>query len=89
MQSNHNDDIEVMRIASEIRRYLGNHPQGVDTIDGITKWWLPQQRIEESSLLVQQALDYLVSESRIKRTTNLDGKYLYFDSTPVHGEQKH
>jgi hypothetical protein len=89
MQDHQIDEIEIMRIANEIRRYLGNHPQGVDTIDGITKWWLPQQRIEESSLLVQQALDYLVSESRIERTTNLDGKYLYFDANPLHSGQKH
>ena len=81
------DDTEIRRIACEIKRYLGKHPEGGDTIDGITRWWIPRQRIEESSMLVQRALDYLVSESRIERTTNLDGQYLYFGTEPLRDEK--
>ncbi|SFG14057.1 MULTISPECIES: hypothetical protein [Neptunomonas] len=81
------DDTEIKRIASEINRYLGNHPHGGDTIDGITRWWIPRQRIEETSLLVQQALDYLVSESRIERKTSPDGRYLYFGAAPLRDDK--
>lgn len=81
------DDTEIKRIANEIKRYLGNHPHGGDTIDGITRWWIPRQRIEEASLRVQQALDYLVSESRVERKTSLDGRYLYFGADPLRDEK--
>ena len=89
MSNINKDETEVIRIASEIKRYLGNHPQGGDTLDGITQWWIQRQRIEESSLLVKQALDYLVSESRVERTTSLDGKYLYFGADAIRDEKKH
>ncbi len=81
------DETEIKRIACEIKRYLGKHPHGVDTIDGITRWWIPRQRIEEASLRVQQALDYLVAESRIERKTSLDGSDLYFRADPSRNEK--
>ena len=82
------EEAEVIRVASEIRRYLDDHPESADSIDGITRWWLPRQRIEESTLLVQQALDYLVSESLVERKASRDGDHLYFSAKQSRNDEK-
>lgn len=88
MSNNSRDETEVIRVANEIKRYLGAHPEGADTADGIAKWWVPRQRLEESALLVRQALDYLVTESLIERKANPSGGHLYFRVKQSHkGEQ--
>lgn len=74
--SEFNDSI-VYHIADQIECYLKNHPNAADTIEGITKWWLPRQGIEVSGLIVQQALDYLGSKSVVKCNTNLSGNKVY------------
>jgi hypothetical protein len=71
------NDSDVQQIADQIECYLKNHPNAADTIEGITKWWLPEQEIEVSSLLVQQALKYLSSKSVVKCNTNLSGNEVY------------
>lgn len=88
MSNNSRDETEVQRVANEIRRYLSAHPDGVDTAEGIAKWWLPRQRLEESAFLVRQALDYLVAESVIERKVNRSGEYLYFRVKPSHRSEQ-
>ena len=72
-----NDDTSVKQIADEILSYLKNHPNAADTVEGITKWWLLRQRFEVSIILVQRALDYLVSTSAVEIKTNLSGNKVY------------
>lgn len=84
------DEVEVQRIADEIKRYLADHPEGIDTIDGITRWWLPRQKLQESAFLVKQALDLLVAELLVERKTNPDGTQLYRNARPsTYGNNKH
>ncbi len=73
-------EAEVVRIANDIKKYLADHPNAADTLDGITKWWFLRQRFTESAQLVQKALDYLVSESQVERKTNLGSDYVYFNT---------
>ena len=68
---------DVQQIADGIECYLKNHPNAADTIEGITKWWLPGQGIEVSSLIVQQALNYLGSKSVVKCNNNPCGNKVY------------
>jgi hypothetical protein len=75
------NDTDVLLIADQIERYLKEHPNAADTVEGITKWWLPGQGIEVSSLLVQQALKYLGSKSAVKCNTNLSGNKIYSSNT--------
>jgi hypothetical protein len=70
-------DSDVQQTADQIECYLKNHPNAADTIEGITKWWLPGLEIEVSSLIVQQALNYLDSKSVIKSNANLGGNIVY------------
>jgi hypothetical protein len=71
---------DVQQIADEIECYLKKHPNAADTIEGIKKWWLPQHEIEVSSLIVQQALNYLGSRLIVKCNANLNGNKLYFSN---------
>jgi hypothetical protein len=71
------NDADVQQIAELIECYLKNHPNAADTIEGITKWWLPGLGIEVSSLIVQQALNYLGSKSVVKCNANLSGNKVY------------
>lgn len=68
---------DVQQIADQIECYLKNHPNAADTIEGISKWWLPGQGIAVSSLIVQQALNYLSSKSVVKCNANLNGNKVY------------
>ncbi|MDD5267132.1 MAG: hypothetical protein PHO08_08380 [Methylococcales bacterium] len=71
------NDSEVKQVADQIECYLKSHPKAADSIEGITKWWLPGRGIETSSVIVQQALNYLGSKSIVKCTTNLSGNKVY------------
>jgi hypothetical protein len=71
------NDSNVQQIADQIEFYLKNHPNAADTIEGITKWWLPEHGLEVSGLIVQQALNYLGSKSVVKCNATLCGNKVY------------
>ncbi|WP_031436555.1 hypothetical protein [Methylobacter tundripaludum] len=71
------NDSDVKQIADQIECYLKKHPKAADTIEGITKWWLLEQGTEVSSLIVQQALNYLGSKSVVKCNNNHNGNKVY------------
>lgn len=69
------------KIAREILAYLRDHPRSGDTIEGVSKWWLMQQRINESVNAVQQVLSHLEKAGLIYERTMPDGRTLYFANT--------
>ena len=71
------NDSKVQQTADQIECYLKNHPNAADTIEGITKWWLPGLGAEVSSLIVQQALNSLGSKLIVKCNANLSGNKVY------------
>jgi hypothetical protein len=71
------NDSDVQKIAGQIEFYLKKHPNAADTIVGIAKWWLPEQGVEVSNLMVQQALNYLSSKLVVKFNTNFNGIKVY------------
>lgn len=46
-------------VARQLARYLAEHPEAKDTIEGILRWWLPEGH-EHGAAEVQEALDELV-----------------------------
>ena len=60
-------------MAEDILKYLRDHPLARDTLDGILDWWLLRERYRRGRALVQQALDYMVEQNLVARTTNPDG----------------
>jgi hypothetical protein len=57
--------------------YLRRHPQAKDTIEGITEWWLLEERIVRAELAIQAALDELVADGWVLRESQFDGRVFY------------
>jgi hypothetical protein len=68
---------EIEDIAGKIRCYLLNHPNAADSLEGIVHWWLVRQHVEFSVEKVKMALDYLVSNDLISRSTTVGGQVVY------------
>lgn len=87
-----NEDEIIIRVARDIESYLSTHPKGADTVTGVLNWWIPQQRYMEARERVEQALDYLVREGKMRRVLLSDGTVLYSkvksdNGKPTHREQ--
>lgn len=48
-------------IRYEILSYLLEHPDAMDTLEGIVRWWLMEQNIRHQTARVRKALDDLVT----------------------------
>jgi hypothetical protein len=68
---------QVDRLAGEILRYLREHPHASDNAEGIAKWWIKRQRLEETLERVQQALDRLVARSLVEPHPSAGGGIRY------------
>lgn len=71
------------KIEQEILTYLRDHPFSGDTVEGVSKWWLLQQRINESIHAVQEVLSHLEKAGLIYERTMPDGRTLYFASAEL------
>jgi hypothetical protein len=49
------------QIGYEILSYLLEHPDAMDTLEGIVRWWLMEQNIRRQTSRVRRALDDLVN----------------------------
>jgi Fe2+ or Zn2+ uptake regulation protein len=67
----------VADIAEEIARYLADHPDAADTVEGIRRWWLLGQRPEHAATQVQHALDWLVHRGLVVKRVLRDGQVVY------------
>ncbi len=64
-------------LADEILRYLRGHRTASDTVEGISRWWIKRQRLEDTLERVQSALDLLVSDARVVSRKAPSGRVLY------------
>lgn len=67
----------ITSVADTVKRYFAAHPNAADSVEGITRWWLARQRFEETTEVVEQALEYLAAEGEIAKTVTREGKILY------------
>jgi hypothetical protein len=68
---------EVERLAREVLRYLNRHPGASDTIEGIAQWWIAKQRLEDTLVHVQAAVDQLVERHLIEASQGAAGRTSY------------
>ncbi len=73
----------IASTAEAIRRYLAQRPNASETVEGVAKWWLTQQRYDDSVMLVQRALDFLESQGEVVKMELQGGKVLYRRSITV------
>lgn len=71
------DNELIESIAKEILDYLKTHPNSVDNIDGIAKWWLKKQRFDEARNNVQLAVSLLLSQGKVVKTSIGQGRVVY------------
>lgn len=62
-----------LKVAQEILSYLIKHPDAKDTVEGILKWWLPEEREE----FAQSALDFLVSKGWVTKKETTPSQKIY------------
>lgn len=59
-------------LSQAILRYLVRHPNAQDTLEGISEWWILEDRIIQKYAEVQEALTFLVGQGFVleKRIPN-------------------
>jgi hypothetical protein len=64
-------------VSQEILRYLLRHPDAQDTLQGISEWWLLEERIMRKYAEVEAALEGLVNVGFVleKRVANVGTLY--------------
>lgn len=63
--------------AAAIMRHLYHHPQAKHSVEGIARYWLFQQKLEEQVDQVLYALHYLSSRGLLLEVKNPDGSAYY------------
>jgi len=66
----------VSQIMKALLAYLRNHPKAADTLEGISKWWLPRDEARSRDD-VARALEKLVAQGRIEKHVAPDGRRLF------------
>lgn len=67
----------VIEAAEAIRRYLEVRPNAAETVHGVARWWLAQQRRDDTVEVAQQALDYLEAKGQVVKFHLAGGKVMY------------
>lgn len=60
-----------------IINYLMTNPDGGDTLEGISRWWLELERIDRCVDEVAGALDMLLEKGILRKTTLKDGTVFF------------
>ena len=74
-------DRRAAHVARQVVRYLDAHPDASDTVEGIARWWLARQRLEDAKEIVRTALDLLVDRGVLQART-LPGGVTLFEKRP-------
>ena len=72
-----NEDERVAALARDILEYLRTHPRAVDTVEGITRWWLHMHARESVCREVESALDSLIEQGLVERIVKADKQAIY------------
>lgn len=67
----------VIEVASEIVRYLEEHPDAADVTSGIRDFWLGGYPLPRASRVLDEALDRLVNAGVLMRITLPGGESIY------------
>lgn len=71
------DNTEIASVAAAVRRYLRDHPNAADTLEGIARWWLSGNTGNELLIDVERAIEQLVNGGEVSRRTLRDGTVIY------------
>lgn len=57
-----------------IVRYLAEHPQASDTLDGIAEWWIMRQRVEVEFTTLKEVLRQLTESGLLEEIGEGDNR---------------
>ena len=57
--------------------YLEKNPDAGDTLEGITKWWLESERVDQAVDEVAEALNRLLEKGAVIKTKCKKGPYIF------------
>lgn len=66
------------QITQHILNHLMENPKAGDTLEGIAKWWIMLQQLNDSVDSVHKALERLTTNGLIVKREGPDGRTLYF-----------
>jgi hypothetical protein len=70
-------DIDAKRRDAELARavmgYLAEHPQAMDSAQGIAEWWVMRQQVGVEVTAVTKVLQQLVDEGQIEKVDSANG----------------
>ena len=61
-------------ITISILRYLLDHPEAGDSLEGIVHWWILRERIETKTKEVSDVIQALTSEGFVIEKSSISGK---------------
>lgn len=73
---------DITRVCDAIVYYLQRNPGAADTVDGIMRWWLPEQYQATERKTVEEALNRLVVRKLVKRRVLPEGTILCAGAAP-------
>ncbi len=68
---------KLPKLAHDILRYLREHPEAQDTVEGIMVWWVSECAIKHWLPRVRKSLTALVARGYLEKHTAADGHVFY------------
>lgn len=68
----------VLQLMTALRAHCADHPNAVDTVEGVRRWWLGTPLRDLGRDVVEQALLRLVADGAVARRALTDGTVLFF-----------
>jgi hypothetical protein len=68
---------KLPKLARHILRYLREHPEAQDTVEGIMVWWVSERAIKQWLPEARRSLAALVTQGYLVKHTGADGQTLY------------
>lgn len=67
----------MTEMEEDIVRYLVEHPDAKDTLDGILRWWVMEQRVKREMMQVEKAVVALTQRDWLLKRTGADSQVHY------------
>lgn len=69
--------IDNRTVTQLVMEYLEAHPKACDTLEGIARWWVMSQQVNDAMLAVKRALEELKARGYIREERKADGRIFY------------
>ena len=68
------DELREMVLREMVLRYLAEHPEAMDTLEGIAEWWIMREQLRVDLQRLARVLDDLTAQGILEETGVGDGR---------------